>query len=573
MKYTSLYFVVLSTALLSTPSLGRSARVAAPTKSLSVHEIWKKSAGPLSGDVFLLPKKGNFFLDEQDFADEALVPSTIQGKKIPPHAMTMHGFAWDYDLRIPIVFCDPTQRWFKAGTYTTPAVQQDIAPTLARVLDIPSPARNGGRVLNEALTAETQKRVGKTKPRAILVFSQDQTGRVYYDAHPGKYPFYEFLMNKGAHFVNASVAHVDVETGVGHSAIGTGTWPTDTAIGANNFFHTGLWRMLKAMTIPITSEKKDNIVGSPGFYLAPTLTDTWMVATEGKAKVLSQAYAVRASMGMGGHGALFDGGKKTNIVWTEEDDQHAEFYETDEKNYELANAYRNKSVKPYVEQLLAVSDPTAKKSWRGHPLLDAEGKVISKAVRASPAHANWDADLAIAAIKELKIGQDDITDFVMINMKATDACGHLYGLESEECGEVLATVDANAQKIFEAVKEATSGNFLVVLTADHGAAPLPEASGAIRFSRHRLMKDINKQFDHRDNHIDVVMALTSSQLFLNRGELADNGFKINDVVKYLKNYKVPFRAPYNVLADEWIKKGKAKEQIFFEEVVPRENLK
>lgn len=568
-----LLITLLGLLATETPAWSRTPRLRPPPQSISVHEIWKKSAGPLSGDVFLLPKRGNFFLDEHDFDDEELIPSTIQGKKIPPHPITNHGFAWDYDLRIPLVFCDPTQRWFKAGSYKTLAVQQDIAPTLAHILDIPPPARSGGRVLFEALTKEASAKLGKTKPRVVLLFSQDQAGKMYFDAHPGKAPFYEFLMSKGANFVQASVAHVDVETSVGHVAIGTGAWPPETGLSANNFFHTGFWRSVKAMTMPFSNEKKDTVVGHSGFFLAPTLADIWMTATDGRAKILSQAYAVRASMGMGGHGALFAHGKKTNVVWMDESDPHGEFYQTEEKNYALPNAYQANSVKPYVDKLLAISDPQAKRSWRDHPLIDAEGKLNTFAARGSPAGPAWESDLAVAAIKELQIGQDDVTDFVYINMKATDSCGHMYGFESEECSEVLAAADHGAQKIFEAVREATSGNLLVVLTADHGAAPLPEVSGAVRFSRQHLVKDLIRQFDHKENHIDVVMNLTSSQLYLNRGELANNGYKIEDVVKYLKSYKVPFKAPYNVLADEWIKKGKAKEQLFFEDVVSREHLK
>ena len=569
----SVFLITLALLSIETPAWSRAPHVGPPPQAISVHEIWKKSAGPLSGDVFLLPKRGNFFLDESDFENDELIASTIQGKKIPPHPITNHGYAWDYDLRIPIVFCDPTQRWFKAGIYKTLAVQQDIAPTLAHILDVPTPARNGGRVLFEALTKEASAKLGKTKPRAILVFVQDQAGKIYYDSHPGKAPFYEFLMSKGANFVNGTVAHVDVETSVGHAAIGTGAWPPETGIAGNNFFHTGIWRTIKAMTMPTSTDKKENIVGHGGLFLTPTLSDVWMTATQGKAKILSQAYAVRAAMGMGGHGSLFETGYKTNVVWTDETDPHAEFYQTNEKSYSLAAAYRGASVRPYVESLLGVSDPTGKRMWRDHPLIDKEGRIETSFVRGSPAGPAWESDLAIAAIKELQIGQDDVTDFVYINMKATDACGHMYGVESEECGEVLAAADHGAQKIFEAIREATSGNLLVVLTADHGAAPLPEISGAVRFNRQQLIKDINHQFDHRDNHIDVVMSLASSELYLNRGELADNGYKIEDVVKYLKSYKVPFKAPYNVLADEWIKKGKAKEQLFFEEVVPKENLK
>jgi hypothetical protein len=56
------------------------------------------------------------------------------------------------------------------------------------------------------------------------------------------------------------------------------------------------------------------------------------------------------------------------------------------------------------------------------------------------------------------------------------------------------------------------------------------------------------------------------------GTGSTNGHGIDDVVKYLKKYKARMEWPYNVLADEWIKKGKAREALFFEDVVSKSEL-
>jgi Type I phosphodiesterase / nucleotide pyrophosphatase len=57
-----------------------------------------------------------------------------------------HGSPWAYDRHVPILLWGP--RWFgQAGPVAAPVEVVDIAPTLARVLQIPVPAQSQGRVL------------------------------------------------------------------------------------------------------------------------------------------------------------------------------------------------------------------------------------------------------------------------------------------------------------------------------------------------------------------------------------------------------------------------------------------
>jgi predicted AlkP superfamily pyrophosphatase or phosphodiesterase len=59
-----------------------------------------------------------------------------------------HGTPYDYDTHVPILFWGPQ---IKAGRYNINVAPNDIAPTLATILDIETPSGNSGRVLNEML--------------------------------------------------------------------------------------------------------------------------------------------------------------------------------------------------------------------------------------------------------------------------------------------------------------------------------------------------------------------------------------------------------------------------------------
>jgi hypothetical protein len=306
---------------------------------------------------------------------------------------------------------------------------------------------------------------------------------------------------------------------------------------------------------------------NPSFYFTPTLSDVWSLTRGNKPVILSVAPAARASISMGGHGALFNGGQKTYVVWNEGTGKEGE-WTTEEQNYALPAAFSHKPVMPWVKKIV-----DARGLWRGHELISSDGTIREKVVGSSPAEARQQGELTRQAIKDLKIGLDDETDLVWVNMKSTDYCGHAFGYESDECGDVLAAADDEARQIVEQVRTQTNGSMIAILTADHGAAPIPELSGGYRIDRSKLKKDLNARFDHSDNHMDVIQVITSSQVYVNRSELKANGFTVKDVVAYLKSYKASMTMPYNALADEWIKKGKPAQTLFFEDVVAAEDLR
>jgi hypothetical protein len=59
---------------------------------------------------------------------------------------TTHGTAFSYDTHVPVVFMGPG---VKSGRYHAPVVANDIAPTLATMLDVETPSGSVGRVLEE----------------------------------------------------------------------------------------------------------------------------------------------------------------------------------------------------------------------------------------------------------------------------------------------------------------------------------------------------------------------------------------------------------------------------------------
>jgi arylsulfatase A-like enzyme len=61
---------------------------------------------------------------------------------------TTHGAPFDYDTHVPVLFLGPQVR---AGRYNANIMVNDIAPTLATMLDVETPSGSVGRVLDEML--------------------------------------------------------------------------------------------------------------------------------------------------------------------------------------------------------------------------------------------------------------------------------------------------------------------------------------------------------------------------------------------------------------------------------------
>jgi arylsulfatase A-like enzyme len=73
---------------------------------------------------------------------------------------TTHGTAFTYDTHVPVIFMGAPAR---AGTYDGRIAVNDIAPTLAAILETPLPSGSQGRVLTEILGREA--RGGAKQPR------------------------------------------------------------------------------------------------------------------------------------------------------------------------------------------------------------------------------------------------------------------------------------------------------------------------------------------------------------------------------------------------------------------------
>src|SRR3954469_19221102 len=186
----------------------------------------------------------------------------------------MHGSPWTYDVAIPLMFAGPAVR---TGTYSTPAVQQDVAPTLAAALGVQMPASSTGRVLQVL-------RTGFARPRVVMLLVLDGMRRDYFDRYAASMPTLTALRHRSAWFTQAQINFLPTNTAVGHSTLSTGADPRVHGITGVSVYE----RTQRRRHDPFSG-------GTPQDLMALTLADVWQLETAGRAIILAQGSIDRAA--------------------------------------------------------------------------------------------------------------------------------------------------------------------------------------------------------------------------------------------------------------------------------------
>ena len=103
------------------------------------------------------------------------------------------------------------------------------------------------------------------------------------------------------------------------------------------------------------------------------------------------------------------------------------------------------------------------------------GKTLYAGINASPFGNDVLELFAERAMEAEKLGQRGTTDLLAVSFSSNDVVGHSYGPDSAEARQLSIAVDRTIGRLFEYVdKKIGLRNVIVIMTADHGVAPVPE---------------------------------------------------------------------------------------------------
>lgn len=320
------------------------------------------------------------------------------------------------------------------------------------------------------------------------------------DPATGKHGGYRWLTDNGATLADAHYHHLPLHTGPGHATIMTGAAPRYSGIIGNSWYTTAGISMncvgdpaSKPLGVPQSRASRGS--SSPRNLLAETVGDALRMANNRQSKVYGIAIKDRGSILPSGHSAngavWFD---STYGRWVSSDwyaDGLPEFAQHFNEN-RLAEKWFGKQWDYLLDKsVYEISMPEDSPGVRGggglpstfpkplsepgsKPDKDYFGKLIF-----TPFGNEMVIDTAKLAIEHQELGKDEITDILTLSFSTTDLIGHAWGSHSREAQDNMLRTDRYVADLINYLDENIEGgleNVLIVVTADHGVAPLPEWS-------------------------------------------------------------------------------------------------
>lgn len=319
---------------------------------------------------------------------------------------------------------------------------------------------------------------------AIVIdqFRYDYLTRFYSEYTGG----FKRIFDHGAVFSNARYEHVPTVTAVGHSTFLSGATPALSGIIGNEW-----WDRAAGKRVTSVSDEGTRLLGatgegaSPARLLQSTVGDELKMSGKG-GKVIGVSIKDRAAILPSGHmadGAYWFDGKTGNFV---------------------SSSYYFEALPAWVAQYNASrpADQYAGKSWMGKSMAATPDAKFYAALDATPFGNELILQFAEKAITAEKLGAGSKVDLLTVSFSANDYVGHALGPDSEEAHDMALRVDKQVGDLIRAAEaQAGVGRVLVVLTADHGVSPVPEAN--------EKRKMPGGRFDEKNELDTVERALTA----------------------------------------------------------------
>lgn len=386
----------------------------------------------------------------------------------------------------------------------------------------------------------------RQNPRLVLTIVIDQFRYDYTTRFRGEYKGgLERLLSQGAVFTNARYQHFPTVTAVGHSTILTGALPSISGIIENSWFDRDSGKQVTSVsddTVRTLGGSRE-VGASPRRLLVSTIGDELKIASGGKARVIGISLKDRAAILLAGHSA------------------DAAYWFDDRNGHFVTSTFYLQDLPDWVKRFnVGAADPYKGAEWLGRKL-PPDARAFA-ALEASPFANELIESFAERAIEAEKLGKGPSTDLITISFSGNDYVGHLYGPDSPEVRDISIRTDALLDRLFSRL-DALIGmqNVLVVLTADHGVAPTPEANatrrmpgGRIRFS---VVQDVvQKALAQKYGDGKWISGSGENALFLNHDLMAEKNLERAAVVDSARDALIPMPHVFRVFTYDQLFSGR-----------------
>jgi predicted AlkP superfamily pyrophosphatase or phosphodiesterase len=330
-----------------------------------------------------------------------------------------------------------------------------------------------------------------------------------------------YLKENGTVFANAHYQHANTETIVGHATLATGAQPSVHGMTGNVWFDAEdgeLAYNIEDEEFPLLPVRDTAMKGeqvdpaqqlartegrSPRAILAETFSDKLKAQTGGHAKIFSVSGKDRGAVALGGRaGKAFwmstDSGDFITSTYYYQDypawaanwnaERKADTYaDTEWQLLNDANTYllAHQDDRPYEVDLRGYGRTFP------HRFGGLGNKLLYSQLIVSPRGDQMLSDFAKTLVVSEGLGRDSVPDYLSVSFSGVDAVNHFFGPSSLENEDMVLQLDRTLADLLAFIEsEIGLAHTLVVLSADHGMAELPEYKAEMGFDTGRLTSDV-----------------------------------------------------------------------------------
>ncbi len=373
------------------------------------------------------------------------------------------------------------------------------------------------------------------RPKLIVIIVIDQFRGDMLERYRGQFgdSGFRLFLDRGAVFTDCNYDYANTRTAPGHATLLTGAYTSGHGILSNEWWDTTTKRIVTSVF-----DEATKIVGSgeaagasPHNLLADTLGDELKLATYGKARVFGTALKDRAAILPAGYSG-------DAAYWIDQD-----------SGAFISSTYYMRELPPWVKDFNA--GRRAEKYWN-LDWKDRSGKVLRttvpqkkkagtlggfyEIVGATPFANDYQLEFARELIVNEKLGSGPATDLLVISLSANDILGHKVGPDSAEMQAMALALDRQLSDFFASLgRQFGLANVWLVLSADHGVAPLPAFASRLHIpsttlDRAAMRAQINAAIASKlsGRSAEYVSALDWPQLYLSEQAFASANVKEAD---------------------------------------------
>ncbi len=398
------------------------------------------------------------------------------------------------------------------------------------------------------------------RPKLVVGIILDQMRWDYLYRYHDRYAAdggFKRLLNLGATCENTFIPYTPTVTACGHASVYTGSVPSINGITGNAW-----WDQDKQTTVYCTDDKSVKTVGSnnssgmmsPRNLLTTTIGDELRMATQFRSKVVGIALKDR--------GAILPAGHSANAAY---------WYDGKTGNWVTSTYYREELpnwVKQFNEQkrpdalyqlgwktlypIASYTNSTADEKSYENPMFGTKlpydfsafiGKDYSK-ILTTPHGNTLTFEFAKKALLADSLGKDAITDLLAVSFSSPDYIGHSFGPNSVEAEDGFLKMDRELGDFLRFLdREVGVNQYTLFLSADHGAAPVPEymqenklPGGRVFFGT--LMSQMNASLQKDYLIANLIVSDDNYQIHLNRKALDSARIDIKSVSEKIMGWLI-----------------------------------